>query len=58
MGGVIGRDAYLNAITFYHLNPVLFHAAGKHSPDHHIIIAFNLHGPPAQDPDYFTFKLY
>lgn len=50
MGGIIGGDADLNAVTFYDLNPVLLHAAGENTSDNDLIIAFDFHSPATQYP--------
>ena len=55
--GVIWGDADLNTITFYDLNPVLFHAAGKNTSDNDLIIAFYFHGPATQYPGDNAFQL-
>jgi hypothetical protein len=40
----------MDAITFYDLNPMLFHPAGKDASDNDLIIAFYLHSPTTQYP--------
>lgn len=52
MGCIIGGYAYLYPVSLYNLDPVFFHAAGKHPCDNDIIITLNFHGPPAHNPGH------
>lgn len=57
MGCIIGGYAYLYPVSLYNLDPVFFHAAGKDACDNDVIIALNLHGPPAHNPGHQAFQL-
>lgn len=57
MGGVIWGDADLDAITFYDLDPVLFHPTGKNTSDRDLIVAFYFHGSATQYPGDDAFQL-
>ena len=55
MGCVIRGNTYPDSITFYHLNPILFHPSRKNTPDNDIIVTFDFHDPAPQNPDNNTF---
>lgn len=57
VGCVIGGYAYLHPVSLYNLDPVFLHAAGKDARDNDVIIALNLHGPPAHNPGHQAFQL-
>jgi hypothetical protein len=57
VGGVIGRDAHLDPVSFHHPNPLFLHPAAEHSLDEAIIVTFDLQRPSANHFLYHTFEL-
>jgi hypothetical protein len=57
MCGIIWGDTNLDAITFYYLDPVFFHSAGKNTSYNDLIIAFYFHRPATQYPGNDAFQL-
>ena len=57
MRGVVGGDADLDPVADHHLDTVLFHSSGKHTPDHDVIITLDFHGAAAQNLGDRTLQL-
>jgi hypothetical protein len=57
VGGVIGRNAHLDPVSFHHPNPLFLHPATEHALDEGIIVTFDLQSPSANHFLYHTFEL-
>jgi hypothetical protein len=49
VGGIIGGDADLDAVSNHNLDSVFFHSSGQHTPYSDVIVTLDFHIASTQD---------